>query len=425
MTIILQRVLLLITVFSGVAIKNKATAQNDLVINFRNELVHLMTPPLNGVVFTYELVNDTIHYLGKPYRIKLPEKVDVSETAFSFLGFHHNTNHGIPNQVAFLIHPFHSQEPRLYIDLNYNLDFSDDGPPLTLSPDHPSEVTLTQPGSTEHSSQLILKRLLIQDKKHEDRLQSFANPNIPPSLNNTTLPARYWITETRKNYKANEPGLSTAIALQDWNNNGRFDDAGIDKILIADSIGTEINDRKQIYRYTIGTDTTLQYNGVTFVITEVDPAGRFVKLKKSTDQQHTANQIILKPGMTMPNFTFDLFSGTQSHWNDVRPAGKYVLLDFWGTWCKPCLEQTDQLKSMYEAFADKLEIIGLAHQDNRGKAVEYVSGKKLTWIQGFADDKVVAQFSILNFPYYILVNPKNRIIGVNMRLDEIEREMSK
>ena len=73
----------------------------------------------------------------------------------------------------------------------------------------------------------------------------------------------------------------------------------------------------------------------------------------------------------MPDFTFVDFEGKSHKLSDFR--GKCVLLDFWGTWCGPCVAQIPHLKETYEKYHDRgFEILGMGREVDDKQTAEKV-----------------------------------------------------
>jgi thiol-disulfide isomerase/thioredoxin len=103
--------------------------------------------------------------------------------------------------------------------------------------------------------------------------------------------------------------------------------------------------------------------------------------------------------------------------------GKYVLLDFWGSWCGPCRAGNPHLKELYAKYKDKgLEIIGIANENGSNLSDSKAAWKKavkedgLPWIQVLNNEDVEKAdvstlFNVSAFPTKILLDPSGKIIG--------------
>jgi peroxiredoxin len=141
----------------------------------------------------------------------------------------------------------------------------------------------------------------------------------------------------------------------------------------------------------------------------------------------------LQIGMLAPDFTqIDLY-GNQISLKKFR--GKYVLLDFWASWCIPCREEHLYLKKAYAKYHDKgFEIIGFSMDgpENKSAWMEAIKKDDLPWIQ-LCDFKVWNSDLIIEYNYLggkgipanFLINPGGKIIAKDLRGDDVEKELSK
>ena len=408
-----KRLILLVLLLGWVT---QIFGQSPLTILFEEELTHLMSPPARFINFTFKYNNDTIYYSGQPYHINPPEGFDPLNSAFGFIQFTDNGWNAIPSQTIFFIDNYDSETPELYVDQNFDLDFNNEKA-YDFSDSSNVIVELMHKHSNSTKVKVGLNHIVFKDKAQESQTESYASHEIPVAVNNEFLPALFWITETRYNYKLSVG--SGFIGLKDFNNNGKFNDID-DQILIADSVGRKINDRNQIYRYDIGKDSIIGFQGQDYLILIVDSLGNYLTLELAKGEKTLSGHTLLKKGVSLPNFEFTLFSNEKTSWESIKPHDKFILIDFWGTWCKPCLTQIPKLKTLKRKYQEKLEILSLAYQDNHEKAIEYVSKNDLDWVHGFANDTIIDRFQVSNFPYYILVDNNGVIQLVNTNLDEIE-----
>ena len=104
--------------------------------------------------------------------------------------------------------------------------------------------------------------------------------------------------------------------------------------------------------------------------------------------------------------------------------GKYVLLDFWGSWCVPCRKGNPHLKELYYRYKDKggFDIIGIAKDDNTKDAwIKAVEKDGLPWHQILCDSLDI-KYNVTSYPTKILIDKQGRIIG---RFGEDESELDK
>lgn len=145
--------------------------------------------------------------------------------------------------------------------------------------------------------------------------------------------------------------------------------------------------------------------GAYFSIDHVDIKDGAFTLTPRTAAEYT--RILLKPGEVFPDFSFTDFDGRTHRLSDY--AGKRVLLDFWATWCAPCMEEIPKLREMH---AKGLEMIGM----NVDSDVTNARALNLPWVQASIKsirEIVEHRARIEGYPTYILLDGERRIVSVS------------
>lgn len=106
--------------------------------------------------------------------------------------------------------------------------------------------------------------------------------------------------------------------------------------------------------------------------------------------------------------------------------GKYILLDFWGTWCGPCIQEIPNLKRLYDhTDKSKFEIISIVVDSPIKDLEQMISKYGITWPQIVSDDsnKIEEKYGIIKYPTTFLINPEGTIIAKDLRGKELENKI--
>jgi thiol-disulfide isomerase/thioredoxin len=131
-------------------------------------------------------------------------------------------------------------------------------------------------------------------------------------------------------------------------------------------------------------------------------------------QEHPAadnQRISLRAGDVMPDFAFTDLDGRKHLFSEFR--GKFVLLNFWGTWCPPCRAELPTLQQAYNSFRPRnFVILGIDDDEDRSKAKTLLLHAGVTYSQAGGESGtslVEKRFRIGAFPTNVLVGPDGRI----------------
>jgi thiol-disulfide isomerase/thioredoxin len=120
-------------------------------------------------------------------------------------------------------------------------------------------------------------------------------------------------------------------------------------------------------------------------------------------------------GDVVQDFAFADLAGKTTKLSALR--GRYVLVDFWATWCAPCVANLPSLAKLHDRFGrdDRLTVLGVNFDDDPDQARKSVAREKLTWAQAFlgrAQDKdgTLSRYAINSVPTHLLIGPDGKLI---------------
>jgi tetratricopeptide (TPR) repeat protein len=288
---------------------------------------------------------------------------------------------------------------------------------------NPAPVWTVAAQDLDYDEEFSKGRDLYRRGKIEDALKSFKRAN---ELRDKKSAECYgWMSETYMALEAYKNAIECAdkvielagddrqLMLKAYNNKG-----------LALQQSAERKDQKKlqaaeaVFRQALGMEGAppiLRYNlGVALLQLKRDEEGitelkQYVKDQPNGAYLEMARNMIKDPRRARenfaPDFSFTSLEGEHITLEDLR--GKVVLLDFWGTWCPPCVESVPELRNLYKRYSKEgtFMILGISSDSDEEEWREFTVKNKMVWPQYRDKDRRIQRaFGIRAYPTYILID---------------------
>lgn len=139
------------------------------------------------------------------------------------------------------------------------------------------------------------------------------------------------------------------------------------------------------------------------------------------------NKSLPKIGGIAPDITMADTSGKAFSLSMLR--GKYVLVDFWASWCGPCREENPNVVNAYQEFKNKnFTVLGVSLDKQKAEWTKAIEEDHLTWYHisdlKYWSSAAVAPYGIEGIPYNVLLDPQGKIIAMNLRGNDLKIKLS-
>lgn len=356
----------------------------------------------------------SFHYIlpaKTDFQPKLPElavRYSTLSRSFKINGLHKN--------LAILIGKTISDNHFIIIDKNANNDLSDD--PIAYFSDtltSPSrgnyrtfKTTLKNTGGKVLSLEFdysIIKPLPLQID-HGDSLEN--------KIHFMVRPHQYRYTAIKADTATYRAALFSKTSY-DFTKKSSF------LIIVPDTVAIHsLSSRAKAANKYVEGDIILVGNR-KFIFDKVSPLGDTLFMTPILSKSEAYGN---KVGFLAPDFSGkDILSQDPILARNLK--GKYILLDFWGTWCGPCLKLLPDLKKLHSILdSQKIAMIGVCYDKNIGIASEFLKKQAISWPQLFdpqANSTFGKSFAISAYPSFVLIDSTGKIVFKDEGLNGFQR----
>lgn len=129
------------------------------------------------------------------------------------------------------------------------------------------------------------------------------------------------------------------------------------------------------------------------------------------DEAKKQAKLEIEEGKRAPDFTLKDIGGNDFNLASLFGKGKYIVVDFWGSWCSWCIKGFPKMKEYYNKYRDKLEIVGIACYDKEDKWKAAVAKNGIPWLHVFSPDGITEErYGVTGYPYKVLISPKGKVV---------------
>jgi len=150
------------------------------------------------------------------------------------------------------------------------------------------------------------------------------------------------------------------------------------------------------------------------------------QLQEQMQKQSNPSGGAVQQGAQAPEISLNTPEGEILKLSDLK--GKYVLVDFWASWCKPCRIENPNVVKAYNKYKDKgFEILGVSLDRDKNRWLQAIAADGLTWKHvsdlKYFQSEAALTYGVSAIPYTVLIDKEGKIIAQNLRGPSLERKL--
>jgi thiol-disulfide isomerase/thioredoxin len=166
----------------------------------------------------------------------------------------------------------------------------------------------------------------------------------------------------------------------------------------------------------IGTNQIFKIKNLFYKNLGVDQNNTFLNLQVVNEEKKYSNQV----GYFVKDIEKTLLINGEAL-SSMEFNNKFLFINFWGTWCKPCRDEIPYLISTYKQLdTSKILFLNVASSDNKELVLDVVKKYGIIWPQVLSDS-LTNKFNITSFPNNILILPNGKIVAKDIKIDDIKK----
>lgn len=279
------------------------------------------------------------------------------------------------------------------------------------------------------------------DKKKLKEVCNFVGSDESQAMNQFAIRMEKWNVKRDSAYKA-----MNTMPAEDTARSRKFNDYMTREFL------SYLNDRQQFVNANMGSAALIvvlvslsidnEYDAWTAILAELVKAfpnsptikeyvnyGNNLAKAKEEEKQRAELAAQFGPGKPAPDFT-ELATDRSSKLSLSDLKGKYVLIDFWASWCGPCRKENPNVVRTYNKYKDDgFTVLSVSLDSDQGKWLSAIQADGLIWPNHVSDlggwsSKVPRMYNVSSIPFTVLVDKEGIIIQTNLRGEQLESKLA-